>query len=70
MLGIAMTILVGKASWADKSLVDSGKFYPPDVTSPEKRLRYYASVPRPALAIDQICLVEERVRPQSTALDK
>ena len=38
-----MTILVGTASWADKSLVDSGKFYPPDVTSPEERLRYYAS---------------------------
>ena len=38
-----MTILVGTASWADKSLVDSGKFYPPDVTSPEARLRYYAS---------------------------
>ena len=38
-----MTILVGTASWAGKSLVDSGKFYPPDVTSPEERLRYYAS---------------------------
>ena len=38
-----MTVLVGTASWADKSLVDSGKFYPPDVTSPEARLRYYAS---------------------------
>jgi uncharacterized protein YecE (DUF72 family) len=38
-----MTILVGTASWADKSLVDSGKFYPPEVTSPEERLRYYAS---------------------------
>ena len=38
-----MTILVGTASWADKSLVDSAKFYPPDVTSPEARLRYYAS---------------------------
>ena len=38
-----MTILVGTASWADKSLVDSGKFYPSDVTSPEARLRYYAS---------------------------
>jgi hypothetical protein len=34
---------VGTASWADKSLVDSGKFYPPDVTSPEARLRDYAS---------------------------
>jgi uncharacterized protein YecE (DUF72 family) len=38
-----MTVLVGTASWADKSLVDSGKFYPPDVTTPEARLRYYAS---------------------------
>ncbi len=38
-----MPILVGTASWADKSFVDSGKFYPPDVTSPEERLRYYAS---------------------------
>ena len=38
-----MAILVGTASWADKSLVDSGKFYPPAVTSPEARLRYYAS---------------------------
>jgi uncharacterized protein YecE (DUF72 family) len=38
-----MTILVGTASWADKSLVDSGKFYPPDVTSPEARLRYHAT---------------------------
>ena len=38
-----MTILVGTASWPDKSLVDSGKFYPPDATSPEARLRCYAS---------------------------
>ena len=43
MLSSTMTILVGTASWADKSLVDSCKFYPPDVTSPEERLRYYAS---------------------------
>ena len=40
---LVMTILVGTASWADKSLVDSGKFYPPDVTSPDARPRYYAS---------------------------
>ena len=43
MLSSTMTILVGTASWADKSLVESGKFYPPDVASPEERLRYYAS---------------------------
>lgn len=36
-------IYVGTASWTDKSLVDSGKFYPADATSAEDRLRYYAS---------------------------
>lgn len=35
-------ILVGTASWADKSLVDSGKFYPPEVKNAEERLRFYA----------------------------
>src|SRR5688572_14000440 len=38
-----MTILVGTASWTDKSLVESSKFYPKDATSAEDRLRYYAS---------------------------
>src|SRR5689334_11102335 len=38
-----MTILVGTASWTDKSLIDSGKFYPPSVQDAESRLRYYAS---------------------------
>jgi len=38
-----MAILVGTASWTDKSLIDSGKFYPKDATSAEDRLRYYAS---------------------------
>lgn len=38
-----MTILVGTASWTDKSLIDSGKFYPGAATSAEERLRYYAS---------------------------
>jgi uncharacterized protein YecE (DUF72 family) len=37
-----MAILVGTASWTDKSLIDSGKFYPPTATTPESRLRYYA----------------------------
>lgn len=36
-------VLVGTASWADKPLIESGKFYPPDATTPEARLRYYAS---------------------------
>jgi uncharacterized protein YecE (DUF72 family) len=35
-------ILVGTASWTDKSLLKSG-WYPPDATSAEARLKYYAS---------------------------
>jgi len=35
-------ILVGTSSWTDKTLLQSGRFYPPDVKSPEARLRYYA----------------------------
>ena len=38
-----MAILVGTASWTDKTLIDSGKFYPADCKSPEARLRYYAT---------------------------
>ncbi|GAA0386603.1 DUF72 domain-containing protein [Microbispora corallina] len=34
-------ILVGTASWTDRTLLRSG-WYPPDVTTPEERLRYYA----------------------------
>jgi len=36
-------ILVGTASWADKSLVDSRLFYPKDAKTAESRLRYYAT---------------------------
>ncbi len=35
-------ILVGTCSWADKTLVDCGRFYPPDAKTPEARLRFYA----------------------------
>ena len=35
-------ILVGTASWTDKSLIDSG-WYPPDAKSAEDRLKFYAS---------------------------
>jgi uncharacterized protein YecE (DUF72 family) len=35
-------ILVGTASWTDKTLIASG-WYPPEADSPENRLRYYAS---------------------------
>ena len=36
-------ILVGTASWTDKTLIASGRFYPPKDNAPEGRLRYYAS---------------------------
>ena len=36
-------ILVGTASWTDKTLIDCGRFYPADARTPEARLRYYAS---------------------------
>ena len=36
-------ILVGTASWADKSLLDSKLFYPKEAKSAEARLRYYAT---------------------------
>jgi uncharacterized protein YecE (DUF72 family) len=35
-------ILVGITSWTEKTLVESGLFYPPDVKTPEDRLRFYA----------------------------
>jgi uncharacterized protein YecE (DUF72 family) len=35
-------ILTGTCSWADRTLVDSGKFYPPDLKTAEDRLRFYA----------------------------
>jgi|SRR6266566_4917302 len=36
-------ILVGTASWADKSLLDSRRFYPKEAKTAEARLRYYAT---------------------------
>jgi len=36
-------ILVGTASWADKSLVDSKLFYPKETKTSEARLRHYAT---------------------------
>jgi uncharacterized protein YecE (DUF72 family) len=35
-------IKIGTAAWADRVLVETG-WYPPDVRSPEAKLRYYAS---------------------------
>lgn len=36
-------ILVGTASWTDKTLIESGRFYPRSATTAEARLRYYAT---------------------------
>jgi uncharacterized protein YecE (DUF72 family) len=36
-------IRIGTASWTDKTILPAGVFYPPDITTPEERLRYYAS---------------------------
>jgi uncharacterized protein YecE (DUF72 family) len=36
-------IRVGTCSWAEKSLIESGTFYPVGATSPEQRLKHYAS---------------------------
>ena len=36
-------ILIGTASWTDKSLIGSSRFYPPRCNTPEERLRYYAT---------------------------
>jgi len=36
-------IRYGTSSWTDKTLLDSGEFYPPSATKPEERLRFYAS---------------------------
>ncbi len=38
-----MTVLVGTASWTDKTLIACGRFYPPGTHSAEARLRFYAS---------------------------
>jgi uncharacterized protein YecE (DUF72 family) len=38
----AGNILVGTASWTERTLLDSKAFYPPAVKTPTDRLRYYA----------------------------
>lgn len=39
-----MGILVGTASWTDKTLLACGRFYPREAKTAEARLRYYASI--------------------------
>jgi probable DNA metabolism protein len=36
-------VLIGAAGWTDPTLLTTGVFYPSDATTPEDRLRYYAS---------------------------
>src|SRR5205085_10205734 len=36
-------IRIGTAGWTDRTLTAAGAFYPSGVTTPEDRLRYYAS---------------------------
>ena len=36
-------IRIGTCSWAEKSLLASGEFYPKGVSSADERLRYYTS---------------------------
>ena len=36
-------IRVGTASWTDRTMTARGVFYPDGVSTPEARLRYYAS---------------------------
>jgi uncharacterized protein YecE (DUF72 family) len=38
-----MPVLVGTASWTDKTLIACGRFYPKDCKTAEARLRFYAS---------------------------
>ena len=38
-----MAVKVGIAGWIDKSLIDSGLFYPMNAKSSEERLQFYAS---------------------------
>jgi len=35
-------ILIGTSSWSDRTLIESGLFYPKEAGTPEKRLRFYA----------------------------
>src|SRR5262249_41262893 len=42
-MATAPEFMVGTASWTDKTLIETTDFYPPDVKSPEDRLRFYAA---------------------------
>ena len=69
----------GTCSWAEKALIESHEFYPPDVDSAEDRLRYYSSqfdtvevdstyyaIPRPQNAVLWSSLTPDRRRKKTT----
>ena len=43
MMAAMPEIAVGTASWTGKTLLESGKFYPPGVKSAEDRIKFYPS---------------------------
>ncbi|MCX8028208.1 MAG: DUF72 domain-containing protein, partial [Thermodesulfovibrionales bacterium] len=36
-------IHIGLCSWTEKTLIESGEFYPKDIKTSEARLRYYSN---------------------------
>lgn len=38
-----MAVRVGTAAWADRALIETDDFYPPEVNTPAARMRYYAT---------------------------
>ena len=51
---VAERIAIGTASWTDKSLVGSKRFYPKGCSSAEERLRNYA-IQCPMVEVDSSC---------------
>lgn len=58
------SIYIGTASWTDKTLLKSGRFYPPEARTAESRLRYYARQ-FPVVEVDATYYYP----PSSTAVD-
>jgi uncharacterized protein YecE (DUF72 family) len=58
-------ILVGTASWTDASLLESKKWYPSDVKTPEDRLKFYASK-FPFVEVDSSYYTLELAEPAAT----
>ena len=61
---MAARVLVGTCSWTDKTLLESG-WYPPQVATPEERLRYYARH-FPIVEVDSSCLLYTSPSPRDS----